>query len=317
MKKKIFVCLTILLTLFSFSPVTKANQNQPPDNLQEAVNLVNQELGREYFTQTNLTGESINWIKISGLSGVTIGSTSDTFGALVYGDPHSDPSDNPQTKNGQYRYLGYTYNGEHYTNPAFPHDAWAGGYLEDRHWIKTPWDNNVVSGVSQNDFDGNTKYLPNIQRGIATYYTDVSKGGDSDYCNNWYQYVHILVPPTEYTWGMGRMWHQELGGGIWYISVPLAPGAMLQQLVLDVEPKTATINVGEEKQYDSYLVFPDGNKIKVTNKCTWVPKDPSVAEKVFVNGNEVKGLFRGLKNGTVDVIATLDDQTLKSILQNN
>ena len=204
MKKNLFILLIALTTIFAFSITADASQNQPPTNLQEALTLANQELrqeiGYDYFTPTNSEGRPINFVMVEGLGGVVIGE-SGPYGALVYGDPHGDANE------GQNRYLGYTILDEDFTNPAFPHDAWAGGYLEDRNWIATPWgDERITSqyAIYMNDFDNKTKYLPNIQKGIAIYYADVSRGGDSSYWNSWSEYVHILVPPTKYTWGMGR-----------------------------------------------------------------------------------------------------------------
>lgn len=227
MKYRYLFLITILITVFAFTTTAKAKQHRAPGSLPEAVTMANQELGNEYFTQTNSADKPIKWVKITGISSVLIGNSDNTYGALVYGEPHPDND----IKNEQYRYIGYTKKNEDYTNPAFPHDAWNGGYIEDRNWVKNPWKN--VPGALENSYDGDSKYLPNIQKGLSVYYADISKGGDSSYWINWYQYVHILVPPTEYTWGMGRMWHNT-SGSIWYISVPLAPG------ILTAEPDLST-----------------------------------------------------------------------------
>lgn len=294
MKRKIIMVFSLLLllsSLWQFSAVAKA----PPGNQQEAILLANEELGFEYFTQTNLAGKQISWIKIGGLSGISIGNTDDTYGALVYGDSHGDTND------GQGRYLGYTYNGEEYTNPAFPHDAWAGGYLEDRNWISEPWRN--IQGTAYNEFDGKNKYLPNIQKGLAIYYADVSRGGESDYWNSWHEYTHVLVPPTEYTWGMGRMWHQADDNSIWYISVPLAPGAMLApNPELVVAPASVTIEVGQSYQFCDCF-YPEGqaagNRLDVTNSSTWSSSDNNIASLA-----STPGLFSGNSPGQITVTAT-------------
>ncbi|WP_286725735.1 Ig-like domain-containing protein, partial [Pelotomaculum sp. PtaB.Bin117] len=310
----VFGHYAVALTLLFFLTKTYANQNQFPTNKQEAVNYANQELysqykdllGPEYFTETNIVDKQINWIQIGGLSGVTIGSSNNTYGALVYGDPHGDTSTEseslgPQTNSDeiQYRYLGFTYNDEDYSNPAYPHDAWAGGYLEDRKWIVDPWYN--IEGAVLNSFDGDTKYLPNIQKGIAIYYSDISLGGSSPYWNNWSQYVHILVPPTQYTWGMGRMWHQRSDNSIWYITVPLVPGAALITPELVVTPSTATIYESETQQYTA-TYYPQGkqagNGQNVTASCTWIVDDESIA--TISN----TGLATGMSQGDTMITAT-------------
>lgn len=249
MKDKSILIIVVLLGFLMFSTIVKADQQQTPDNLQEAIKLANKELGNlgydpNYFTQTNTVGKPIKWQQITGLSSVNIGNSGNTYGALVYGYLHGDISNN------QRRYIGYTYKNEYYTNPAFPHDAWGGGYLEDRIWIKSPWVN--VPGEKANDFDGDSKFLPNIQKGLALYYADVSRAGDSPYWNNWHKYVHILVPPTKYTWGMGRMWHNT-PGGTWYISVPLTPGIM-----------TADPDLSTSLETDSFKNVKPGDRITST-----------------------------------------------------
>jgi len=292
LRRKIIITITILLLLI-LNPISSF-ASEPPTNLQEAVSLANDELGYEYFIPINSSGQSLNWVMIKGVSGVTIGNTNDTYSALVYGAPHGD------TKGSEYRYIGYTKNGEDFTNPDFPHDAWAGGYLEDRNWITAPWVN--VPGNFRNDFDGDSKYLPNIQKGLALYYADITKGGDSPYWNSWHEYVHILVPPTKYTWGMGRMWHQT-SSGIWYISIPLTPGAMTEPVPeLVVTPSTATVKVGEGQQFKATF-YPEGqingNGQDVTFQSNWSTSDTSIAS---IGANT--GYATGNSPGTVEVVAT-------------
>jgi len=311
MKYKLTIIVGILL-LFIFSQTTQAVQ--APTNLQEAVTSANQELNSKYFTETNIDDKPINWVKIGGIQNVSIGSANDTYGALVYGDPHGSTSTEseslgPSNSSGeiQYRYLGYTKKGEDYTNPAYPHDAWAGGYLEDRNWIKEPW-NNIDSAILT-PFDGDTKYLTNIQKGISLYYSDISLGGSSPYWTNWSSYCHILCPPTEFTWGMGRMWHQRSDGSIWYITVPLTPGAALITPELVIMPSTATIYESETQQYTA-TYYPQGkqagNGQNVTASCTWTVDDNSIAQI----GNT--GLATGMSQGDTMITATytVDGATL-------
>ncbi|OPY63672.1 MAG: Bacterial Ig-like domain (group 2) [Pelotomaculum sp. PtaU1.Bin065] len=304
--KLIFIVSIVLLIFASSSQATTA-----PTNLVGAVSLANQEIGNnignyEYFTPSNVAEKTIDWIKIGGIEYVTIGNSSDTYGALVYGEPHGDTSTESESlgpSNGsgeiQYRYLGYTYLDEDYTNPAYPHDAWAGGYLEDRNWISEPWVN--IEGNYPNEFDGDTKYLPNIQKGISLYYSDVSLGGNSPYWTNWSSYCHILCVPTQYTWGMGRMWHKRSDGSIWYITVPLVPGAALITPELVITPSTSTIYESETQQYTA-TYYPQGkqagNGQNVTASCTWTVDDNSIAK---ISNT---GLATGMSQGDTMITAT-------------
>ena len=260
MKRKAILGLALLLFVFSFVQIAQAG---PSNNLQEAITLANQELGWEYFTPKNVAEKPINLVEIKGLSGVII--SGQGYAALAWGNPYGD------IKNGQRRNIGYTKSNEDYTNPGFPHDAWAGGYLEDRNWVKWPWANKGIKAkynvLENNKFDNDVKYLPNIQKGLAIYYADVSKGGDSSYWDNWHEYVHILVPPTQYTWGMGRMWHIDKDNKPWYISIPLTPGALLDDVV-NLTVKDLKINPNPVKEGDTATVtatvFNEGEEPQTT-----------------------------------------------------
>lgn len=267
MKNKcLFIFIIPLLICFSSTMALAA----VPTSKQEAVGMANEELGRIYFSPTNNNGKPLEWLLSKRLSSVIIGSSGGGYGVLVYGAPHGN------VKNGESRYVGYTKNDEDYTNPDFPHDAWYGGYLEDRKWVEAPWDRHIP-GQDKNDFDGKVKYLPNIQKGIALYYADISRGGDSPYWSNWHKYVHILVPPTEYTWGMGRAWHREADGSVWYISIPLTPGALTR-------PPDLSTTLEAEK----FSGVSPGQK--VTSRVTYrLNHDHNRQEKVWLRLHHVVG----------------------------
>lgn len=176
------------------------------------------------------------------------------FYVLTWGDPHGD------MKGDHKRYIGYTKLDEDFTNPAFLHDAWAGGKLEDRNWILEPWGNGVIQsryGIRDNDYDGDPKYLPSMHLGLLAYYKDVVYGPRQrpEFWDNLHQYVHILTPPSTYTWGMGRMWHQLPNGSVWYASVPLAPLGLLvdADVSVRIEPAEITAKPGEEVTFTAVL----------------------------------------------------------------
>ena len=129
--------------------------------------------------------------------------------------------------------MGYTRNDDVFTNIHFPHDAWAGGGLETRSWIPTPWKNKDVQKYTYNkfgkeifinDFNDNPDFEDAIKAGLDYRYHDLPGAITANtYKQDWYQYVHIYQPPTPYTWGMGVMFHKTSGGQMWYMSVPIAP----------------------------------------------------------------------------------------------
>lgn len=189
--KKLIVVLIVLSVILSSIP-TYAEIIYPPGTVDEAVQRANEQIGYEYYELEKVNREV--WEK---------------YGALVYGSPHGDK------KGDEYRYLGETPSGEKYTNYKFPHDDWAGGYLEDRAWISEPWKEGLAR---TNRFNNKPEYEPAIEDGLKTAYGDYLKGTKHD----WYKYMQILQPPTDFTPGMGRMWHVGKTA-TWYITVPIAP----------------------------------------------------------------------------------------------
>ncbi|MDQ0287488.1 hypothetical protein J2Z49_002616 [Desulfofundulus luciae] len=217
LKKAVIFFLSVLM-IFSI-PAGPALAG-PPASLEEAKAAANQELLEkfgvpDYFTNTNISGKPLRRHELA--------EPGYGYYVLTWGDPHGDIRD------GHRRYVGYTKLDEDFTNPTFPHDAWAGGKLEDRNWIRYPWDNKELQqryNIKGNKFDGRPELLWHIQAGLIIKYSDVSLLAQSPMWEHWHEYVHIMVPPTEYSWGMGRMWHKLPDGSIWYISIPLAPKAL-------------------------------------------------------------------------------------------
>ncbi|WP_333871258.1 Athe_2463 domain-containing protein [Desulforamulus putei] len=221
MRKKLIL---LLFTLICFTSVAWADT--PPQTIDEALAVANDELrnkndGRNYFKAANKHNKPINT------------SLWESRRLFVYGQPYGYDPDT-----GNNRYLGETMQGEAYTNTMFRHDAWAGGVINDRNWILRPWRDPEVKAHLQrmgeqpldwnNPFNNNPAYDSSIKQGLKEYF---KPGGNvqlyfRDDATPWHQYVHVLQPPTKYTWGMGRMWHQKSDGSIWYLTVPMAPLAL-------------------------------------------------------------------------------------------
>lgn len=224
-----------------------------------------------YYQQSGKNGD-INYVSIPVLSDYTTVDTHESFGCLVYGQPHGDQ------KGGQYRYLGYTQPGEDYTNVAFPPDASANGaYFEDQQWVYQPWkDGNVRKAIpSMIKFpdDGTSLYHDCLLYGIQFYYSDPNNANNyqvrgtaaaPDFWNNIEQYVHVLAPPTNYAWGIGRMWHTDANGNLLYLTVPIAPYALLP-----VDPDLST-----NLETDSFTGAEPGEKITSTVAYRLNPDHP-------------------------------------------
>ncbi|MCG9966744.1 hypothetical protein L9W92_01560 [Pelotomaculum terephthalicicum JT] len=226
MIKRLFAMAAIFLFLFAaYSRYSYAELYNPDLAIANA-------LAGGYYTQES-NGKSINYVPVSTLTNYQVGNN--YFGALVYGSPQDVPGND--YRNGQYRYLGYTKYGDKYTNIGFPPDSYANGaYLDGQEWIPEPWKNGATGITEPNPYDGSMEYYQNIKNGIYMYYqggTNINGynvAGEAVYPNFWdniVQYVHILAPSTQYAWGIGRMWHRDESGNLWYLTVPLMPTELL------------------------------------------------------------------------------------------
>ncbi|OPX85777.1 MAG: hypothetical protein A4E53_03372 [Pelotomaculum sp. PtaB.Bin104] len=166
----------------------------------------------------------LHYVTDSGLSNLTDGNGY-SYGFLAYGQPHGDQKD------GQYRYIGYTFYGEDYTNMDFPADQNANrADFASQNWIIQPWDDSAVKESNPNlskfnpvslPGDGDSKYHTAILAGIMAYgatnanngYT-ISSTSNPSFWDNIEQYVHILSPASQYSFGIGRMWHTDQNGDL-------------------------------------------------------------------------------------------------------
>lgn len=196
----------------------------------QALSVINSEI-REYLkfdyyeeqssNKKNMNSELLhgNWTDVDGSNGQKYDCL------VVYGQPFGDAD----------RYLGYTMRGEEFTNFLHPHDQWNGSItLEMRNWIKSPWyDSRTCDKANEKYFNASksyiqSRYLPNIIGGLELYYGDAINKKTGEYKNiPWQQYMHVLQPPTDYSWGMGRMWHETSDGKLYYITIPLVPNSHL------------------------------------------------------------------------------------------
>ncbi|MBU7008855.1 Athe_2463 domain-containing protein, partial [Phosphitispora fastidiosa] len=181
----------------------------PPNDVDSAMNDDNKYLNREYFVHKlpiiknlNLNGEELRIIYYDNSEHM-----------LVWGNEHGD------YLNGVYRYLGINALGENITNIDWPLDVPInpGAKLDDNCWIKFPWESNAIrqklisrgeSPISRSPWDGDTRFLPNIVKGLQAKHTAEFRGAPE---LTWTDYVHILQPPTYYGWGVGRAWHIKNG----------------------------------------------------------------------------------------------------------
>ncbi|WP_427916573.1 Athe_2463 domain-containing protein, partial [Thermincola ferriacetica] len=272
-----------------------------PKNLEAAMIDDNNYLGRsEFLTINRKKDKKIN-----------ITFYTDNTHMLFYGEPTGK-------ENGAYRYLGENYYGEYITNPDFPDDEKMKGLIEEKDWLPLPWINGEVirslerrkePPICENKpYDGDQKYLANIVQGLL----DIrSQNFQNSTFKDWTQYVHILQPPTNSGWGMGRMWHKKADGTIWYISVPLAPRCIFDPVVPNlyvksIDPGTPveTDEVGNAvykaeigKKYTATVVFGTG---EIRRDLDLALLRPFVAGLHEINGQAYKGKLKKISgNGHI------------------
>ena len=114
---------------------------------------------------------------------------------------------------------------------------------------------------------------------------------------NLYEYADIMMPPTETTWGMARMFHMY-NGYPYYVDIPMPPLSLGELPFLVVYPASATISVGATQQFDA-LYFYNGQESKVTKSSNWSDNNNSVAS---IGTNT--GLTTGDSAGSTNITAT-------------
>lgn len=264
MKKLILILLILVLSL----SLTQADFN-PIVSLEEAVNRANEQIGLKYYDINKINRDVY-----------------ERYGALVYGEEHGDKKGN------EYRYLGYTREeNEDFNNPIFPRDDWAGGYLDDRNWIKEPWEEGLCK---RNEFDNNPDYEAAIVHELETNYKDIYK----DTFKDWYKYMHILQPPTDYAPGLGCMWHRN-SAGLWYTAINIP--ALETAKALNKDYSTLIIRTGTENNLDGKPIANKENEAVIEYRVTEYEETTGIADiEIEINNSKnlkVEGLLEPKING--------------------
>ncbi|MFZ5643881.1 MAG: Athe_2463 domain-containing protein [Bacillota bacterium] len=242
-----------LLTAFLIKDFAEAGV---PFDADSAINNALQNSGGYYWKKAE-DGKSIRYVITKSF--VSRDSEYD-YGFLTYGEPYGEERD------GQHRYIGYTKDGEDYTNLDFPPDKNAeGADFGSRIWIEKPWKDPRVKATNSRIVkfkgDGDPKYHGQLLWGIGLFEAGLAANGytvgkisdNLEFWKNIEQYVHILAPPTKYAWGIGRMWHIK-DGGLWYVTVPILPEIMV--------PKTP--DLATHLETDKFIDVQPGRKITST-----------------------------------------------------
>ena len=259
--------LIVLMAVPAFAAGLDNTQPPPPDVLAKANEfariLANTE--GDFFVEQNVKGDVLRYGGISFLEGAKAN-------YLVWGPWHSDPNwDGEGTvkedRSGfpRARYIGYGYYGERVSNVFFPPDKPGDmSPLSSANFIKNPWNNSTVGrafpqffGTSPNLFNGtnNSDLICSMQWGL--WYTAIANNYEppdknSDLYQNPQKYVHVFLPPSEETWGMGVLFHSS-NGTLYYMSVPLLATALPElnpDDAISLTPQERTGQTGEQVNFD-------------------------------------------------------------------
>jgi len=253
--KRLFLALLAGVFLFSFPVFSLAaglsGAEAPPADVLAEANAAAKRIGgldSDFFTETNEAGDVLRYGKLAVPGGASVN-------YLVWGPWHSDPGWDGEgatslDRNGtpRARYIGYGYYGERVSNVFFPPDR-SGDWrrLDEAEFIKEPWKNPKIKNVfpqffsTHNSFDGSTDpdLIKAMRAGLwwSAYGNEfLPPGPSSDLYQNPQKYVHVFLPMSSRTWGMGVMFHRDPDGSLWYQSVPLTKELPLPDDAISLVP---------------------------------------------------------------------------------
>ncbi|MBT2293175.1 hypothetical protein J7E73_29520 [Paenibacillus albidus] len=249
---------------------------------------------------------------------------------IVYGKSHGAELDG-----GMLEYAGYTVNGEHVPTENVPWFAgWSGTQIQNFKLYPKPWDNGLIIkkyGISKNDFNqmkitnntNFTKYLPdgtfeqliikgmNIKYGGKHTYKEFmyrnqnaaiagkpvyTDGATPKQGGRWIDYVHVLQPPTYFSWGYGTVYIVHDDKSITYLDIPIAPMVLLEQdydlqAAFDTLPLQAQAGEKVEVKIRVHSTFPEQTQAHYKWDIIQASTDeaiPAAESKLKFTGHAVK-----------------------------
>ncbi len=225
MKRRFFIVLFLIFLFICKTVPAQASFSEPATiSLEEAMEGANNELNKTYYIP--IAQVPVNGTKKTLELNRQIW---DSKSILVYGGPEDVPQQaSKDYKNGEWRYLGYTIEGNIVSNPDFPPDHKTGTLINDWDWKTEPW--LEPFSTERNKWDGLEENLPFIKAALNRDYNNPDYPNQNKYDpslkprnargegQDWHTVTKILQPRTQYTPGFARMWHYS-GGSWWYITI--------------------------------------------------------------------------------------------------
>lgn len=247
---------------------------------------------------------------------------------MVYGSDHGAELIHKGKK--MREYSGYSKDGHSVPSEGVPWFAgWSGTKIQDFDMFKSPWKNekvkekynisktsydnyrdlenkllldgtfeqSIITGLNKVYGEGHTyeEFMYNNQNSRLADYPVYDNDSTPSIGGRWIDYVHVLQPPTELSWGFGTI-YIDSNIGITYLDIPLAPFSLIDKDLsakFDTFPKEAV----------------SGERVKVAVKVNSNYPDPVTPEfewSISSGGSEVSDVtFSGhasSKTGSIRVV---------------
>ncbi|MEK4043775.1 hypothetical protein NSU18_08925 [Paenibacillus sp. FSL H8-0048] len=286
MKKALVVAiLSIIVVVAVFQMDTYSDARGKPATPAEVLKFANEDYLDLYGVKDYFKEETSKGSYRKDLLQKRIASGAERYYEIVYGTSHGI-----QLDGGIYEYSGYTREGNSVPTENVPWFAgWSGTQIQNLSLIKESWEDDAVQQkfkVNTNKFD---RYQNTNNPKLTAYLTDgtfeqaiieglnFEYGGNRTYkdfmyrnqnkelqnmkvyTNNatpskggkWIDYVHVLQPPTYFSWGYGTVYISHNSGNITYLDIPIAPLALVEQeydLKAEFEQLPLQAEAGEQVQ---------------------------------------------------------------------
>lgn len=159
----------------------------------------------------------------------------ENYGFQVYGD-HDDVKESHgndfDRATGQWRYLGYTFYDQPFSNEKYPNIPGKDEDWSTRNWVEEPWEDDQIKNkykITETDWSGKPEFESWIKDSIKWSVN----GGDNPVF-----YFHVQSPSRTFKQGSIRGWHRASDGKLYYktfITKPLG-----EEQVLDTPFKVET-----------------------------------------------------------------------------
>jgi len=218
------LCFVLSNSIEIYAETDTINESLKNISIEEAVEDANKELKAVYNVENYYIKEKVTDVNAPDYLKQGLNSKIyDDFKALVYGTHHGKPY------SGGKRYFGYNKKGESIPNYDYPYDAIPDRSFDKMNWVEDPWRDKRVYGDSRYDKTQRTEFdkdeyrealLPRFREAMGDQHEPYF---DNDPTVPWEKYMHVVLPPTKYTYGIIRMWNIKDSGALYYIDVYLKP----------------------------------------------------------------------------------------------